>query len=431
MIGSLMYLIASRPDIMFAVCACTRHQVTPKELHLHVVKRIFRYLKGNPKLGLWYPNEYPFDLVAYSDSDYGGANQDRKSTTGGCQFLGRRLVSWQCNKQTIVATSITETEYVAAASGCGQVLWIQNQLLDYGTWKTLLKPLPYPMKHYHKLLLLVVVRELKVKVKTLKDNERKREGFAQEDAPNTGGMDQGEDLLDRDKSADKGSDSIDEMSHVLGTLRAVNILASRGLRSIFTTASLSVPNASTCVSFTVATASGSFPIAAIFTTASVVTSTTRVTRSSRGVPSKEKVLEQMSVQLARDLEAKFAQEDQIIKEQAERDFKIAKIHAERELELMIAELDRSNEMVVKYLSEYEQTEAGLSHDEKVELINELLIYQRHLAQIKKYQAQQNKPATKTERINFYMLILRSNAGWKAKDFKGMTFEKIEEKIILV
>nr|GEY10016.1 hypothetical protein [Tanacetum cinerariifolium] len=97
-----------------------------------MVKRIFRYLKGHPKLGLWYPKESPFDLVAYSDSDYGGATQDRKSTTGGCQFLGRRLISWQCKKQTIVATSTTEAEYVAAASVCGQVLWIQNQLLDYG-----------------------------------------------------------------------------------------------------------------------------------------------------------------------------------------------------------------------------------------------------------------------------------------------------------
>nr|GEZ43544.1 putative ribonuclease H-like domain-containing protein [Tanacetum cinerariifolium] len=81
------------------------------------VKRIFRYLKGHLKLGLWYPKESPFDLVAYSDSDYGGATQDRKSTTGGCQFLGRRLISWQCKKQTIVATSTTEAEYVAAASG--------------------------------------------------------------------------------------------------------------------------------------------------------------------------------------------------------------------------------------------------------------------------------------------------------------------------
>ncbi|GJS18760.1 putative ribonuclease H-like domain-containing protein [Tanacetum coccineum] len=120
MIGSLMYLTASRPDIMFAVCACSRFQVTPKSSHLSAVKRIFRYLKGKPKLGLWYPRVSSFDLESYSDSDYAGANLDRKSTTGGCQFLGRRLISWQCKKQTIVATSTTEAEYVAAASCCGQ-----------------------------------------------------------------------------------------------------------------------------------------------------------------------------------------------------------------------------------------------------------------------------------------------------------------------
>ncbi|GJY91507.1 putative ribonuclease H-like domain-containing protein [Tanacetum coccineum] len=102
MIGSLMYLTASRPDIMFAVCACSRFQVTPKTSHLNAVKRIFRYLKGKPKLGLWYPRVSSFDLEAYSDSDYAGANLDRKSTTGGCQFLGRRLISWQCKKQTIL-----------------------------------------------------------------------------------------------------------------------------------------------------------------------------------------------------------------------------------------------------------------------------------------------------------------------------------------
>nr|GEZ80253.1 hypothetical protein [Tanacetum cinerariifolium] len=106
--------------------------VTPKECHLHAVKRIFRYLKGHPKLGLWYLKASPFDLVAFSYSDYGGASQDRKSSTGGSQFLGKRLISWQCKKQTIVATSTTKAEYVAAASCCGQVLWIQNQLLDYG-----------------------------------------------------------------------------------------------------------------------------------------------------------------------------------------------------------------------------------------------------------------------------------------------------------
>nr|GFA10598.1 hypothetical protein [Tanacetum cinerariifolium] len=122
MIGSLMYLISSRPDIMFAVCACARFQVTLKTSHLLAVKRIFRYLKGKPTLGLWYPRDSPFKLVAYTNSDYAGATQDRKSTTRGYQFLGNKLKSWQYKKQTMVTTSTTEAEYVATASCCGQEL---------------------------------------------------------------------------------------------------------------------------------------------------------------------------------------------------------------------------------------------------------------------------------------------------------------------
>ncbi|GJR94695.1 putative ribonuclease H-like domain-containing protein [Tanacetum coccineum] len=107
MIGSLMYLTASRPDIMFAVCACARFQVTPKVSHLHVVKRIFRYLKGQPKLGLWYPRDSPFNLEAFFDSDYAGASLERKS------------------KQEVV-NFLQEVNFI------GNVLWIQNQMLDYG-----------------------------------------------------------------------------------------------------------------------------------------------------------------------------------------------------------------------------------------------------------------------------------------------------------
>nr|GEV20559.1 putative ribonuclease H-like domain-containing protein [Tanacetum cinerariifolium] len=120
MIGSLMYLIASRPDIMFVVSACSRHQVTPTTSNLEAVKKIFKYLKRQPKLCLWYPKESPLVLEAYSDSDYAGANKDKKSTTSGCQFIGRWLISWQCKKQTIVATYSTEVEYVVAANCRGQ-----------------------------------------------------------------------------------------------------------------------------------------------------------------------------------------------------------------------------------------------------------------------------------------------------------------------
>ncbi|GKC15930.1 hypothetical protein Tco_1012712 [Tanacetum coccineum] len=122
MISSLMYLTSSRLNIMFVVCACARYQVNPKVSHLHAVNRIFRYLKGQPKLGLCYPKDSAFDLVAYTDSDYTGASLDMKSTTGGCKFLRCRLISWQCKKQIVVANSIIEAEYVATLSCCGQVL---------------------------------------------------------------------------------------------------------------------------------------------------------------------------------------------------------------------------------------------------------------------------------------------------------------------
>nr|GEY01979.1 hypothetical protein [Tanacetum cinerariifolium] len=131
MIGSLMYLTSFMPDIMCVVCTCPRFQVQPKVSHMHAVKRIFRYLKGQPTLGLWYPKDPPLELLAYFDSDYAGDSLDRKSTTRSCQFLGSRLISWQCNKQTIMANSITEAKYIAASNYRGQVLWLQNQLLDY------------------------------------------------------------------------------------------------------------------------------------------------------------------------------------------------------------------------------------------------------------------------------------------------------------
>nr|GFA05402.1 putative ribonuclease H-like domain-containing protein [Tanacetum cinerariifolium] len=145
MIGSFMYMTASRQDITFVVSACSRHQVTPMTSHLNDVKKIFKYLKGQPNLGLWYPRDSPFQLEAYSVSDNAGSHGDRKSTTGGCQFLGRRLISWQCKKQTIVATSSTEAEYVTAASCCGQVLKIHT---DANVADLLTKSFDGPRFHY-------------------------------------------------------------------------------------------------------------------------------------------------------------------------------------------------------------------------------------------------------------------------------------------
>ena len=130
MIGSLLYLCASRADIMLSVCMCARFKANPKECHLVAVKRILRYLVLTPNLGLWYPKGSTFDLLGYSDSDYAGCKVDRKSTTGTCQFLGRSLVSWSSKKQNSVALSTAEAEYVAAGACCAQLFWMRQTLSD-------------------------------------------------------------------------------------------------------------------------------------------------------------------------------------------------------------------------------------------------------------------------------------------------------------
>jgi hypothetical protein len=130
-IGSLLYLCASRPHIMLSVCMCARFQANPKECHLMAVKRIFRYLVHTPNLGLWYPKGSTFDLLGYSDSDYASCKVDRKSTTETCQFLVRSLVSWSSKKQNSVALSTAEAEYVAVGACCAQLLWMKQTLSDY------------------------------------------------------------------------------------------------------------------------------------------------------------------------------------------------------------------------------------------------------------------------------------------------------------
>ncbi|KAD6454646.1 hypothetical protein E3N88_09352 [Mikania micrantha] len=132
MIGSLMHLTASRPDIMYATCVCARYQSAPKQFHLSFVKRILRYLKGTPVLGIWYLANQICKLVGFSDSDYAGCSLTRKSTSGGCQFFAGCLVSWQSKKQTSVSNSTAEAEYIAAAHCTAQILWLQYQLLDFG-----------------------------------------------------------------------------------------------------------------------------------------------------------------------------------------------------------------------------------------------------------------------------------------------------------
>ncbi|WVZ52287.1 hypothetical protein U9M48_003363 [Paspalum notatum var. saurae] len=121
MIGSLLYLTATRPDIQFAVYLCACYQASPRTSHRQAVKRIFRYLKFTPELGLWYSSGSSLSLRGFSDADHAGCRIDRKSTSGTCQLLGTSLISWSSRKQTSVALSTTEAEYVAAASCCSRI----------------------------------------------------------------------------------------------------------------------------------------------------------------------------------------------------------------------------------------------------------------------------------------------------------------------
>ncbi|GKC72708.1 hypothetical protein Tco_1118591 [Tanacetum coccineum] len=131
MIGSLIYLTASRPDIMFSVCLCARFQEAPKISQLEVVKRIFRYIRGTSHLGLWYLKGTGIETIVYTDSDHAGDCVDRKSISGVCTFMGCCRTSWFSKKQTALAISTTEAEYVSAGKACQQALWMKQALVDY------------------------------------------------------------------------------------------------------------------------------------------------------------------------------------------------------------------------------------------------------------------------------------------------------------
>ncbi|GJT38395.1 retrovirus-related pol polyprotein from transposon TNT 1-94 [Tanacetum coccineum] len=132
MIGSLMYLTSSRPDLNYVVCLCARYQASPTEKHLQAVKRIFRYLNGTINMGLWYSKDTDMSLTAYADANHAGCQDTRRSTSGSPQFLGDKLVSWSSKKQKSTAISSTEAEYIALSGCCSQILWMRSQLTDYG-----------------------------------------------------------------------------------------------------------------------------------------------------------------------------------------------------------------------------------------------------------------------------------------------------------
>ncbi|GJZ12863.1 hypothetical protein Tco_0548093 [Tanacetum coccineum] len=131
MVGSLMYLTASRLDLVFAVCMCARYQASPTKKHLEALKRVFRYLIGTINWGLWYPKDTAMALTAYADADHAGCQDTRRSTSGSARFLRDKLVSWSSKKQKSTAISTTEAEYITMSGCYAQILWKRSQLLDY------------------------------------------------------------------------------------------------------------------------------------------------------------------------------------------------------------------------------------------------------------------------------------------------------------
>nr|GEV26453.1 hypothetical protein [Tanacetum cinerariifolium] len=487
MIGSLMYLTTSRLDIMFSVCACARHQVTPKECHLHAVKRIFRYLKGHPKLGLWYHKESPFDLVAYLDSDYGGATQDRKSTTGGCQFLGRRLISWQCKKQTIVATSTTEAEYVATASGCGQVLWIQNQLLDYG-YALILNPTIY-VSHIQQFWSTARIETTNEGTKILATVDELFENLTL----------MGYNILPNQKLSFQKGHFSHQWKYLIYTIMQCLSPKSTGFNEF----SSNIATALVCLAnnrvynFLKMIFDGMvrnvnnkvskfwlYPrrariaqFSALLTAADEPASPIRNDNQGKACPT-------VSGLEAEQDRANITKTSTFPNDSTPRDLEIATLnyrikHLEdrdgggddpsredatikgRRLEAgEEAGIERSTEKgsddteemvptvsvppatisvptgssvvptnspIFTTITEYEQFAAELPIERRIELISDLVKYQDHYAKVLKYQTQQRKPLSKKQQREFYISVLRSHAGWKTRNFKGMTLEEIKEK----
>ena len=141
LVGSLVYLTITRPDISYAVNLVSQFMTAPRHLHLAAVKRIIRYLLRTVPRGLYYPKDNPLHLTAYADADWAGCQDTHRSTTGWCMYLGNSIISWKCKKQERVSRSSTEAEYRAMASACSEILWLRGLLSDLGFAQTAPTPL--------------------------------------------------------------------------------------------------------------------------------------------------------------------------------------------------------------------------------------------------------------------------------------------------
>nr|GEV28969.1 reverse transcriptase domain-containing protein [Tanacetum cinerariifolium] len=419
MIGSLMYLTASRPDIMFAVCACARHQVTPKECD-NVTDLLtkpfdagrFQYLvfwstarietmdKGTKILAT--VDGKPI-IISESSIRRNLKLRDEAGISSlpdvelfenlilmGYNISPNQKFSFQKDEPTSPLGDDSQGEACPTISG------LEAKQDKANIIKTSTLPHDSPPRVTSLAADEGKIASLKARIKMSEDKDGGVAEPSGEDATIKGrSLEIGEEA-GVDKSIERGSNDIKELVNVLTSLDAANILTTGGVQVV------SVPPA--------------------VEVATMVESDT---------PKKKKLQEQIDVQIAREMEEKLAREDQRMDEQIVRDAKIAKIHAKEELQMLIDGLDRNNETVAKYLQEYEQFAADLSIGERIKLINDLVKCQDNYAKVLKYQSQQRKPLSKKQKREFYMSVLKSHSGWKTKHFKGMSLEEIREKFIPV
>nr|GEV92566.1 ribonuclease H-like domain-containing protein [Tanacetum cinerariifolium] len=382
------------------------------ELNFFLVKRNFRCLKGHLKLGLWYPKESPFDLVAYSDSDYGGATQDRKSTTGGWTskywgvlrilMISLRLIpltehnaNFHPMVDFIKASPLSQGEACPTESSFiadqDRATIAKSSTLPHDSAPRVTSPAAVVGSMQQKIPELtalctslqrqlseltakfqaqeVEINRLKDRVNLLEDRERVAALRSRDNAPiKERSMDEG------DIATERISDYSEEMATVLTSIDVATVLAS-GVVDV-STGSGSIPTASTPAEEQVPIGSDVVPTASpIFATATVVTPYRRTKGKEVMVESetlkKQKVQEQIDAQVARELEEHLEREDQRRSTHTARDAEIARIYAEEELQIMIDGLDRNNETVAKYLQEYHQFALELPIERRIKLITDL------------------------------------------------------------
>nr|GEW86208.1 hypothetical protein [Tanacetum cinerariifolium] len=497
---------------------------------------MYRYLKGQPKLGRWYPKYSPFDLIAYTNSDYAGSSLDRKSTTGACQFLGCRLISWQCKKQTMVANSTTKAKYVAGSSCCGQVeddkeMAKLKQLMEIILDKeevaidAILLAIKSPRivdckihkkeeKSYYQIVradgksqmyMVFKKRRKHFAAKRAEEKRNKPPTQAQKRKEESGTLSNPGKTILVTPTIRHGkvtqtlggvfrlwvkaqAHQLSPITHPFLRLNHHTLLLhqfhfhlypllpfptvtqpdttpiiqySRRARIAQTSAFLTVADEPTspvrddsqgeaCPTdsgfvadqdrATIAKSStlhhDSAPrvtshaanegkeIARVLTSmdaATVLAGETDVPTGSGFIPTAGPPATVIStgseVGPTAKLEEQQEREDMRMNEQIAKDAEVARIHAEEEIQGMIDSLDKSNETIAKYLHEYQEFASELPLEKKIELISDLVKYQEHYTKVHKFQSQQRKPMSKKQKREYYMAVIKSNLGWRFKDFK--------------